>query len=121
MSSLISEEEIGRFEALASTCYTRRIISRSGGTAEMAAVMALTWIGLCRSNTFATRAGGKEKMTPQLSSRSEVSRFDIEEADRHLRELQKLQGAKQGTIESLVDDVFGIYFNSSYTNIKLKR
>ena len=77
-----------------------------------AAEMALIFIALTVANVYATRAGGKLKLSPNLSERGFASQADYENADRLLRVLQGKQGAVQGRLDGIVDDGLHIYMRS---------
>lgn len=76
------------------------------------AVRQLVFIALCGDNTYATRSGGETKMSPNLSERGYASQTDFETADFLLRQVQTLQGAVQGRLDGIVNDVLHIYFRS---------
>ena len=76
------------------------------------AAMQIAFILLCQRNTFATRAGGKLKLSPQLSDNAQARQTDYDNADRLLRQLQAAPGGIAGEIDKMVDDICMLYMRS---------
>lgn len=76
------------------------------------AAMQIAFILLCQRNTFATRAGGKLKLSPQLSDNAQARQTDYDNADRLLRQLQGMPGGIAGKIDKMVDDICMLYMRS---------
>lgn len=110
----VSDEDVANAEAIVTQSYIVPI-TKDNGTSEnyTAAKMALVFIALTTANVYATRAGGKTKLSPQLSERGGASQLDYENADRELRKLQASNvNFTQGRLDGIVDDVLHVYFRS---------
>lgn len=114
VSLQLADTEVARAEALVIENYITPITHDDDTTDDVVkkAVMQLVFIALCGDNTHATRAGGKVKLSPQLSERGYVSQADYDIADKLLRDCQTLTGAEQGNVDKIVNDVLHIYFRS---------
>lgn len=107
VSIQVSQDEIDRAERDAVRCYLDKVCTYDSTDAtHKEAVMQLAFILLIRRSAVATRSGGKDKTSPQLSERADISQSDIENADRLLRKIQ----TKQGNVSELVDDIAPIYY-----------
>ena len=113
VSTQISQTEINRAEADVIACYIAKVCTYdSADTVQREAIMQLSFILLCQRNTVATRAGGKIKLSPQLSDNAQARQTDYDNADRLLRRLQQSQTGIAGDIAKMVDDVAMIYLRS---------
>lgn len=110
----VADADVTRAETLVVQNYINPIThGQSASTLTVKnAVRQLVFIALCGDNTYATRSGGKQKMSPNLSERGYASQTDFETADLLLRQVQTLQGAVQGRLDGIVNDVLHIYFRS---------
>lgn len=77
------------------------------------AVMQLAVILLLQRHAVATRSGGKNKQSPNLSSDGWPNQGDVENADRLLRKVQ----TEKGITSKLVDDIAGIYFRTQFVSL----
>lgn len=77
------------------------------------AVMQLAVILLLQRHAVATRSGGKNKQSPNLSSEGWPNQGDVENADRLLRKVQ----TEKGITSKLVDDIAGIYFRTQFFSL----
>lgn len=77
------------------------------------AVMQLAVILLLQRHAVATRSGGKNKQSPNLSSDGWPNQGDVENADRLLRKVQ----TENGLTSKLVDDIAGIYFRTQFVSL----
>lgn len=77
------------------------------------AVMQLAVILLLQRHAVATRSGGKNKQSPNLSSDGWPNQGDVENADRLLRKVQTVSGLTS----KLVDDIAGIYFRTQFVSL----
>lgn len=77
------------------------------------AVMQLAVILLLQRHAVATRSGGKNKQSPNLSSDGWPNQGDVENADRLLRKVQ----TEKGITSKLVDDIAGIYYRSQFVSL----
>lgn len=109
-------KEVEAAVADARSCYADRLVSGldTSDADYAAAVMAVTYILLCRRRTVATRSGGKSKNTPLQSETADVTQEDIEKADRLLRVLQTKPGGIPGYPSKLCDDIACIYFRTRF-------
>lgn len=110
----IADADVSRAETLVVQNYINPIThGQSAQTLTVKnAVRHLVFMALCGENVYATRSGGKMKMSPNLSERGYLSQTDYETADNLLRQCQALQGAEQGQLDRIVNDVLHIYFRS---------
>lgn len=114
VGTLISDDDVTRMQQAVDACYISKVLPNFSATDTdvKAAEMALIFIALTVANVYATRAGGKLKLSPNLSERGFASQADYENADRLLRVLQGKQGAVQGRLDGIVDDGLHIYMRS---------
>ena len=77
------------------------------------AVMQLAVILLLQRHAVATRSGGKNKQSPNLSTDGWPNQGDVENADRLLRKVQ----TEKGITSKLVDDIAGIYFRTQFVSL----
>lgn len=112
--TLISDDDVTRMQQAVDACYISKVWPNFSATDTdvQAAEMALIFVALTVANVYATRAGGKLKLSPNLSERGFASQADYENADRLLRVLQGKQGAVQGRLDGIVDDGLHIYMRS---------
>lgn len=116
VSTLIAENEINKAVSDVTECYINRVLpSHQDTDADVkAAVLALAFILLCRRSVFATRAGGKEKLSPAQSSFAMPTQYDYDNADRLLKVLQRKEGGVSGSLDRIVDDICEIYFKTAF-------
>ena len=112
VSLQISQGEIDRAVADVTAAYVDKVTTANTTTTAKAAIMQLAFILLCQRNTFATRAGGKLKLSPQLSDNAQARQTDYDNADRLLRQLQAATGGIAGKIDKMVDDICMVYMRS---------
>ena len=112
VSLQISQGEIDRAVADVTAAYVDKVTTDNTTTTASAAIMQLAFILLCQRNTFATRAGGKLKLSPQLSDNAQARQTDYDNADRLLRQLQAATGGIAGKIDKMVDDICMVYMRS---------
>ena len=114
VGTLISDDDVTRMQQAVDACYISKVWPNFSDTDTdvKAAEMALIFVALTVANVYATRAGGKLKLSPNLSERGFASQADYENADRLLRVLQGKQGAVQGRLDGIVDDGLHIYMRS---------
>ena len=77
------------------------------------AVMQLAVILLIQRHAVATRSGGKNKQSPNLSSDGWPNQGDVDNADRLLRKVQ----TEKGITSKLVDDIAGIYYRTQFVSL----
>ncbi len=112
VSSQIAQGEIDRAVADVTAAYVDKVTTDNTTATATAAIMQLAFILLCQRNTFVTRAGGKLKLSPQLSDNAQARQTDYDNADRLLRQLQAATGGIAGKIDKMVDDICMIYMRS---------
>ena len=112
VSLQIAQGEIDRAVADVTAAYVDKVTTDNTTATAKAAIMQLAFILLCQRNTFATRAGGKLKLSPQLSDNAQARQTDYDNADRLLRQLQAATGGIAGEIDKMVDDICMIYMRS---------
>lgn len=112
VSLQIAQGEIDRSVADVTAAYVDKVTTDNTTATAKAAIMQLAFILLCQRNTFATRAGGKLKLSPQLSDNAQARQTDYDNADRLLRQLQAATGGIAGEIDKMVDDICMIYMRS---------
>lgn len=112
VSLQIQQEEIDRAVKDVTAAYVDKVTTLPDMNAAQAAIMQLAFILLCQRNTFATRAGGKLKLSPQLSENAQARQTDYDNADRLLRQLQGMPGGIAGKVEKMVDDICMLYMRS---------
>ena len=112
VSLQIQQGEIDRAVADVTAAYVAKVTTDTTTDAAKAAIMQLAFILLCQRNTFATRAGGKLKLSPQLSDNAQARQTDYDNADRLLRQLQAATGGIAGKIDKMVYDICMVYMRS---------
>lgn len=112
VSLQIQQREIDRAVADVTAAYVAKVTTDTESESARAAIMQLAFIALCQRNTFATRAGGKLKLSPQLSDNAQARQTDYDNAHRLLKALQSSQGGISGSIDKMVDDVCMVYMRS---------
>ena len=112
VSLQIQQGEIDRAVADVTAAYVDKVTTDNTTATASAAIMQLAFILLCQRNTFATRAGGKMKLSPQLSDNAQARQTDYDNADRLLRQLQAAAGGIAGKIDKMVDDICMVYMRS---------
>ena len=112
VSTQIPQAEIDRAVNDVTAAYVAKVTTDTTSNAAKAAIMQLAFILLCHRNTFATRAGGKLKLSPQLSDNAQARQTDFDNADRLLRQLQTATGGIAGKIDKMVDDICMVYMRS---------
>ena len=112
VSLQISQGEIDRAVTDVTAAYVDKVTTDNTTATATAAIMQLAFILLCQRNTFATRAGGKMKLSPQLSENAQARQTDYDNADRLLRQLQSAPGGIAGEIDKMVEDICMIYMRS---------
>lgn len=112
VSLQIQQGEIDRAVADVTAAYVDKVTTDNTTTTAKAAIMQLAFILLCQRNTFVTRAGGKLKLSPQLSDNAQARQTDYDNADRLLRQLQAATGGIAGEIDKMVDDICMVYMRS---------
>ena len=112
VSLQIQQGEIDRAVSDVTAAYVAKVTMDTTTDAAKAAIMQLAFILLCQRNTFATRAGGKLKLSPQLSDNAQARQTDFDNADRLLRQLQSAPGGIAGDIDKMVDDICMIYMRN---------
>ena len=112
VSLQIQQGEIDRAVADVTAAYVDKVTTDNTTATASAAIMQLAFILLCQRNTFATRAGGKMKLSPQLSDNAQARQTDYDNADRLLRQLQAATGGIAGEIDKMVDDICMIYMRN---------
>ena len=112
VSLQIQQGEIDRAVADVTAAYVDKVTTDNTTATASAAIMQLAFILLCQRNTFATRAGGKLKLSPQFSDNAQARQTDYDNADRLLRQLQAATGGIVGEIDKMVDDICMVYMRS---------
>lgn len=112
VSTQIPQAEIDRAVDDVTAAYVARITADTESDEAKAAIMQLAFILLCQRNTSATRAGGKLKLSPQLSDNAQARQADFDNAHRLLSILQSSTGGVAGKIDKMVDDICLIYMRS---------
>lgn len=112
VSLQIAQGEIDRAVADVTAAYVDKVTTDNTTATAIAAIMQLAFILLCQRNTFVTRAGGKLKLSPQLSDNAQARQTDYDNADRLLRQLQAATGGIAGKIDKMVDDICMVYMRS---------
>ena len=120
VSMQVTDEEVDLAYRDVEAAYVKRIFDfdrPSGG--EQEALMCLTYILLLQRHSVATRAGGKTKLSPSLSTDSGPTQQDFAKADMLLRKIQENRGdlAAQGLPSTLVDDICGIYYRTNFLGL----
>lgn len=112
VSLQIQQGEIDHAVADVTAAYVAKVTTDTTTDEAKAAIMQLAFILLCQRNTFATRAGCKLKLSPQLSDNAQARQTDYDNADRLLRQLQAATGGIAGKIDKMVDDICMVYMRS---------
>jgi hypothetical protein len=112
VSTQIPQAEIDRAVNDVTAAYVAKVTTDTTSDAAKVAIMQLAFILLCQRNTSATRAGGKLKLSPQLSDNAQARQTDFDNADRLLRQLQAATGGIAGKIDKMVDDICMVYMRS---------
>lgn len=112
VSTQIPQSEIDRAVNDVTAGYVAKVTTDTTSDAAKAAIMQLAFILLCHRNTSATRAGGKLKLSPQLSDNAQARQTDFDNADRLLRQLQAATGGIAGKVDKMVDDICMVYMRS---------
>ena len=112
VSTQIPQAEIDRAVNDVTAAYVAKVTTDTTSDAAKAAIMQLAFILLCQRNTSATRAGGKLKLSPQLSDNAHARQTDFDNADRLLRHLQAVTGGIAGKVDKMVDDICMVYMRS---------
>ena len=109
VSMQIPQKEIDRAVNDVTAAYVAKVTTNTTSDAAKAAIMQLAFILLCQRNTSATRAGGKLKLSPQLSENAQARQTDYDNADRLLRQLQATTGGIAGKVDKMVEDICMVY------------
>ena len=119
VSSQIPDADVQAASDAVADAYVRKIYDFDRPPTDCQfAIQQLTCILLLQRRPVATRAGGKEKLDPSLSSDAGPTQADFEEADRRLRAIQANHSdAAQGLPSTLVDDICGIYYRNVYLGL----
>lgn len=112
VSLQLPQKEIDRAVADVTASYVAKVTTATTTDTAKAAIMQLAFILLCQRNTFATRAGGKVKLSPSISENAQARQTDYDNAHRLLRQCQAATGGIAGDIDKMVDDVCMIYMRS---------
>lgn len=114
LSMQVTQSDIDRAEGDVIKAYIGKLtVYSSSDNNQKAAIMQLAFILLLQRSAVVTRAGGKVKETPSLSTEGHPSQSDVDNADRLLRKVQTFQGLPS----KLVDDICGIYYRNKYIGL----
>ena len=115
VSGQVLQTEIERAEREVVEAYIAKVAPAYSltDTAVKEAVMQLAVILLLQRHAVATRSGGKNKQSPNLSTDGWPNQGDVENADRLLRKVQTVSGLTS----KLVDDIAGIYFRTQFVSL----
>lgn len=115
ISGQVLQTEIDRAEREVKEAYIAKVAPdyTDTDTAVKEAVMQLAVILLLQRHAVATRSGGKNKQSPNLSTDGWPNQGDVENADRLLRKVQTVSGLTS----KLVDDIAGIYFRTQFVSL----
>ena len=115
LSAQVSQAEIDRAEADVTGAYVAKVAPEYDATdADVkAAVMQLAFILLLIRTSVVTRAGGKVKESPSLSTAGYPTQSDKDNADRLIRKVQTVTGLPS----KLVDDICGIYYRNQFIGL----
>lgn len=115
ISGQVLQQEIDRAEREVTEAYIAKVAPSYSltDTAVKEAVMQLAVILLLQRHAVATRSGGKNKQSPNLSTDGWPNQGDVENADRLLRKVQTVSGLTS----KLVDDIAGIYFRTQFVSL----
>lgn len=119
VSGLVSEAEVTRAAGDVMDAYIMKVYDEFDRPTNhiREAWMQLTVILLLQRHAVATRSGGKTKLTPSQSENAYPTHQDFENADRLLRRIQAEEannGARQGNLSEIVDDICGIYYRKNF-------
>ena len=111
----VLQTEIDRAEREVTEAYIAKVAPSYSltDTAVKEAVMQLAVILLLQRHAVATRSGGKNKQSPNLSTDGWPNQGDVDNADRLLRKVQTVSGLTS----KLVDDIAGIYFRTQFVSL----
>ena len=115
VSGQVLQTEIDRAEREVVEAYIAKVAPAYSltATAVKEAVMQLAVILLLQRHAVATRSGGKNKQSPNLSTDGWPNQGDVDNADRLLRKVQTVSGLTS----KLVDDIAGIYFRTQFVSL----
>lgn len=115
ISGQVLQTEIDRAEREVKEAYIAKVAPAYSLTdADVKeAVMQLAVILLLQRHAVATRSGGKNKQSPNLSTDGWPNQGDVDNADRMLRKVQTVSGLTS----KLVDDIAGIYFRTQFVSL----
>lgn len=115
VSGQVLQTEIDRAEREVVEAYIAKVAPAYSltDTAVKEAVMQLAVILLLQRHAVATRSGGKNKQSPNLSTDGWPNQGDVDNADRLLRKVQTVSGLTS----KLVDDIAGIYFRTQFVSL----
>lgn len=115
ISGQVLQAEIDRAEREVKEAYIAKVAPDyiDTDTAVKEAVMQLAVILLLQRHAVATRSGGKNKQSPNISTDGWPNQGDVENADRLLRKVQTVSGLPS----KLVDDIAGIYFRTQFVSL----
>ena len=119
VSQHLDANELNTAVTDAKVCYADRVsqgLDESDGD-YAAAVMAVAYVLLLRRSAVATRAGGKEKLTPMQSQTMDATQWDLEKADSYLKILQGKPEGIPGRISELVNDIACIYYRNTFLSL----
>lgn len=122
VTGIANEAEIARAADDVTEAYVKKVYSGFDRPTDliMAAMMQLTVILLLQRHAVVTRSGGKTKLAPGQSENAYPTQQDFENADRLLRRIQEEEsnnGANQGNVSEIVDDICGIYYRKTYMSL----
>lgn len=115
VSAQVSDTEVSRAAQDVTEAYIAKVssVGQQLTPDQNEAAMQLVTILLIRRIAVATRSGGKEKTSPQLSERADASQGELDNADRLLRKIQTVAG----NISELVDDIASIYYRRIFIGL----
>ena len=115
VSAQVSDTEVSRAAQEVTEAYIAKVssVGQQLTPDQNEAAMQLVTILLIRRSAVATRSGGKEKTSPQLSERADASQGELDNADRLLRKIQTVAG----NISELVDDIASIYYRRIFIGL----
>ena len=115
VSGQVLQAEIDRAEREVVEAYIAKVAPAYSltDTAVKEAVMQLAVILLLQRHAVATRSGGKNKQSPNLSTDGWPNQGDVDNADRLLRKVQ----TEKGITSKLVDDIAGIYYRTQFVSL----
>ena len=122
VSAQVSDAEVERAMSEALKCYVKPLTGMTDSeisdlsdtdTAIVNAAMQVAYVLLLRRRAVATRAGGKDKLTPTQSENAYPSQSDVDDADSLLRQVQTVDGIPS----KMVDDIAGIYYRNTFIGL----